>query len=159
MGKYVENNLTKNETIVKKADLNPLALVGSWIFGILFFWLLFIPLFKAIAATIRFNNIELAITNKRVVGKVGVFNTKALDAPLDKIQNVSVSQTLGGKIFNHGIVTVDTAAGKFTFGMIKNADAFKSQLMAQVDQFQEDKLQLQAEKMAAAMSGVINKNA
>ncbi len=158
MSKYVEQNLGRNENIVKKADLNGIALVGKWIFGILFFWLLFIPLIKAIAATVKFFNIELAITNKRVVGKVGVANTSALDAPLDKIQNASVNQKLFGKMFNYGTICIDTAAGKYIFPYVKNADAFKGTLMAQIDQAQEDKMQLQAEKMAAAMAGVINKN-
>ncbi len=157
MGKYVENNLGRGETVIKKADLNPLALLGAWIAGVLFFWLLFIPTIKAIIATIQFFNMELAITNKRVVGKVGVLNTKSLDAPLDKVQNAGVQQTLFGKIFNYGTVTIDTAAGKFSFSFVKNGDAFKGQLMSQIDIFQEEKIQLQAEKMANAMAGAINK--
>ena len=52
MGKYVENNLGKGETIVKKAELNPAALVGAWIFGILFCWLLLIPLFCFVSIVI-----------------------------------------------------------------------------------------------------------
>lgn len=36
MGKYVEQSLGKNEVIVKKAELNALALLSAWIFGILF---------------------------------------------------------------------------------------------------------------------------
>ncbi len=158
MSKYVENNLGKNEVIVKKADRNPIFVVWAWVKGILFFWLLLIPTFKAIGATIRFCNIELAITSKRVIGKAGFANTQAMDAPLNKVQNVSVSQTLAGKLFNYGTVTIDTAAGKYSFGSIKNADAFKGALMAQIDQFDEDRMKQQAEEMAKAMSGVINNN-
>jgi len=157
MSKYVENNLTKNETIVKKADVNGLYLIGVWVVGILFCWLLLIPLIKAIVKTVQFNNIELAITNKRIVGKVGVANTKALDAPLNKIQNVSVTQKLGGKMFNYGTVQIDTAAGKYYFPSIKNADAFKGMIMAQIDQYEEDRIAQQAQQMANAMAGVLNK--
>ena len=157
MGKYVENNLGKNETIVKKANLTPLFLVGAWIKGILFCWLLLIPFFKAIGATIQFCNTELAITNKRVVGKVGVANTKALDAPLNKVQNVSVAQPLLGKIFNYGTVQIDTAAGKFLFPGIAAPDAFKGMLMGQIDQYEEDRVKQQAAEMANAMAGVSNK--
>ena len=158
MGKYVENNLGKNETIIKKADLNGLFLLGKWIVGILFCWLLLIPTIKALVATVRFKNIELAITNKRLVGKVGVANTQALDAPLNKIQNVSVSQGLWGKIFNFGTIRIDTAAGKFEFGAIKNADAFKGMIMAQIDQYEEDRVKQQATEMANAMSAALNAN-
>ncbi len=157
MGKYVENNLGKNETIVKMADKNPLFLVWAWVKGVLFFWLLLIPTFKAIIETVKFSAIELAITNKRIVGKVGVANTNSLDAPLNKIQNVSVEQKLFGKIFNYGTVRIDTAAGKYVFGCIKNADAFKNAIMAQVDQYEEDRVKQQAAEMAKAMAGVLNK--
>ena len=157
MGKYVENNLGRNEVIVKKADLNGLFLFKTWLFGILFCWLLLIPLIKAIAATIKFSHIELAITNKRVIGKVGVFNTKSLDAPLNKIQNTSVTQKLSGKIFNFGTAKINTAAGEYEFIAIKNAEAFKGMLMAQIDQFEEDRLKQQASQMAQAMASAINK--
>lgn len=157
MGKYVENNLGKNETIVKKADLNSLFLLWTWIKGILFCWLLLIPTVKAIIATIRFSRIELAVTNKRIIGKIGVANTQSLDAPLNKIQNVGVKQKFGGKIFNYGDVTITTAAGEFNFGAIKNVNAFKGILMAQIDQFEEDRLKQQADQMARAMSSAIGK--
>lgn len=158
MGNYVENNLGKNESIVKKADLNGLFLLATWLKGILFFWLLFIPLIKAIIATIQFMNMELVITNKRIVGKIGVLNTKSLDAPLNKIQNVSIDQPFFGKIFNFGTVSVNTAAGTFEFVAVKNADAFKGMVLAQIDQYEEDRVKQQAAEMANAMSAAINVN-
>ena len=157
MGTYVETNLGKNETIVKKAELNPIVLVVTWIGAILFCWLLLIPVFKAIVTTLRYFNTELAITNKRVVGKVGVLNTMALDAPLNKIQNVSVSSNVFGKIFNYGTVVVNTASGQFTYVAIKNIDQFKGALMAQIDQAEEDKIKEQAQQMANAMSSAMQK--
>lgn len=157
MGKYVENSLGKNETLVKKAELNALFLLSAWLKGILFFFLLFIPTIKAIVATVKFNHIELAITNKRVIGKTGVANTDSLDAPLNKVQNASVKQTLGGKIFNYGVVQIDTAAGKYVYPCVKNAEAFKGMLMAQIDQYEEDRVKQQAAEMANAMASVMNR--
>ena len=102
MGQYVEQNLNKNEVIVKKAELNPLQLIFAWVFGLLFSWLLLIPVFKAIATTITYLNTELAITNKRIVGKVGFINSNSLDAPLNKVQNVFnfINCTISECIFN-----------------------------------------------------------
>lgn len=154
---YVEKNLGKNEVIVKKADRNALFLVGTWVKGILLCWLLLIPTIKAIAATIRFTHVELAITNKRIVGKVGVFNTMSLDAPLNKIQNVSDKQTFFGKIFNYSTININTAAGEYTFDCIKSGAQFKGMIMAQIDQYEEDRIAQQATQMANAMAGVINK--
>ncbi len=152
---YVEHNLTKNETIVKKADKNPVALVWAWFTGILFCWLLFIPLIKAIKATIAYSRVELAVTNKRVVGRYGIVHTESLDLPLNKVQNVNVKQGMGGKIFNYGTVEISSAAGTMMFGYIKKADAFKNMILAQADQFEEDRMKQQANQMAQAMAGAL----
>ena len=157
MGKYVESNLGKNETVVKKAELNALFLLMTWLKGILFCWLLLIPTIKAIIATVRFCHIELAVTNKRVIGKSGVFNTSSLDAPLNKIQNASVKQKFWGKIFNFGDVRIDTAAGTYNWYGVKNVDNFKGILMSQIDQYEEDRVKQQAQEMASAMASVLNK--
>ena len=155
MANYVENHLGKNEELVKKADLNKLFLLGTWIKGILLCWLLLIPTFKAIIATVKFTHIELGITNKRVIGKVGVANTQSLDAPLNKVQNASVSQPFWGKIFNYGTVQINTAAGEFKFEAIKNAESFKGMLMSQIEQYEEDRVKQQAAEMASAMSAAL----
>lgn len=154
---YVEKNLGKNETIVKIANRNGLFLVGTWIRGILLCWLLLIPVFQAIIRTIQFFNVELAITNKRVIGKVGVLNTSALDAPLNKIQNVGEKQTFWGKIFNFSVITINTAAGEYVFPCIKAGAQFKGMIMSQIDQFEEDRMKQQATEMANAMAQVVNK--
>jgi uncharacterized membrane protein YdbT with pleckstrin-like domain len=155
MSKYVENNLNRNETIVKKASISKLSLIPAWFAGIVFCFLLFIPTIKAIITTIKVFNIELAITSRRVIGKAGVVNSSAMDAPLDKVQNCSVSSGLGGKIFGYGTVVIDTAAGKYIFTMVKQPDNFKKALMAQIEQAQEDKMKQQAEEMAKAMAAAI----
>ena len=155
MGKYVENNLGMNENVIQKAKLTKLFLVGTWIKGFLLCWLLFIPVIKAIIATIRHFKTELAITNKRIVGKVGIINTKALDAPLNKIQNVSVEQKFFGKIFNYGTIKINTAAGIYDFDGVSSPDSFKGNVMNQIEQYEEDKVKQQATEMANAMAGAL----
>ena len=155
MANYVESNLGKNETIVNKCKITNLFLIGTWIKGILFFWVLFIPLIKAIIATVKHFNTELAVTNKRVIGKVGVFNTSTLDAPLNKIQNVSVTQPFFGKIFNFGTVKINTAAGEYLYEGVSSPDTFKGTILAQIDQYEEDRIKQQAAEMAGAMASAI----
>ena len=155
MGKYAEHNLLKSEEMVQEAEKNKLFFLGTWIKGILFCWFFLIPTIRAIAVTIRFTHTELVLTNRRMIGKTGVLNTRSLDAPLDKIQNVAAEQKLLGKIFNYGTVTVHTAAGVFSFDCIKDADAFKNRIMAQIDQYEKDRIEQQAKQMAQAMTGAI----
>jgi len=157
MAKYVDSHLNKNEVIVAKAKLNGLMLLAAWLKGILLCWLLFIPTIKAIAATISFCHIELAITNKRVIGKIGVFKTKTLDAPLNKIQNTSTESKFFGKIFNYGTVKINTAAGEYDFIGVKNVESFKGMIMNQIEEYEEQRLKDQANQMATAMASAINK--
>ncbi|MDE5616358.1 MAG: PH domain-containing protein [Clostridia bacterium] len=158
MSNYVEENLNRNEKIVEKAKLNSLALIPIWISGILFSWLLFIPTIKAIVATVRFKSTELAVTDKRVVGKIGVFKTKSLDAPLNKIQNASVARTFWGRVFNYSTIKISTASESdgFYFGYIKNADAFKGMIMNQIEIYEEERVKEQARQMASAMTSSMN---
>ncbi len=158
MSMYVENQLGKEEIIVNKAKISWCSLIGIWIKGILLCWLLLIPVFKAIFATVGLCCTELAITNKRVVGKYGVIKTNAMDAPLNKIQNVAVNSGLIGKIFNYGTVTITLAAGKYVYLYIKSPDAFKGALSAQIDQYEEDQAKRQASEMAKAMANAMNNN-
>ncbi len=66
MSKYVENNLQKGETIVKKAKI-------TMLFAFMHITnILIIPL---IVRLVKVKNIALAFTNKRIVGKVGVIKT------------------------------------------------------------------------------------
>ena len=173
MGNYVQSNLNNKENIVKQATINKLCLLPAWIGAIIAVvvlsyvtgllaidspaimavYVLFV--LPAVMTTIRVLCIELAITNRRVIGKTGVVNTNAMDAPLDKVQNVSVSRSLWGHIFNYGSVRIDTAAGKYDFKFIKSAEDFKRVLMDQIEQTQEEKMRQQAEEMAKAMSSAM----
>lgn len=150
MGRYVEKNLYEQEFIVEKARRDKWALVGKWIFGILFFWVLLIPLIMAIKETVIFNHTELVLTNKRLIYKSGVFHTKAFDAPLAKIHNVYVETTFWGKVFNTNTIRVTTERGVIV-DRIEHADDFKNTILGQIDQFEESRLVRQANWTAQAM--------
>ncbi len=158
MVKYSEKNLVKDEQIIKTAEKNVVALFWKWFFGILFCWVLLIPTILAIIATIRFLHLELTITNKRIVGKYGVINTKAMDAPVDKIQDVTVSHGLLGKIFNYGTIDIETASNYYSFEFIKNVDAFKNQITSAMDIAAEERSKKQAAEMAQAMAEAMKQN-
>ncbi|MBO5240934.1 MAG: PH domain-containing protein [Clostridia bacterium] len=155
MGNYVEKNLYENELIVEKARRDKWGLIGTWIFGILFCWLLLIPLIIAIKETVVFTRTELVLTNKRIVRKSGVFHTKAFDAPLSKILNVYVETTFWGKVFNTNKIRITTALGVIV-DRIQNADDFKSTILGQIDQFEEARLARQAAWTAQAMASHTN---
>lgn len=131
MSNFLENDLGRNEQVVLVGKLHILTIL-PWHF-------------------IRYATTKLGFTNKRVVGKVGFIKKQSLDAPLNKINNVGVSQGLFGKIFNWGTVEIDTSSGKYYFPCIVKPNEFKNKLMAQVDQFEEDRLTAQAQQLANAI--------
>lgn len=51
-----------------------------------------------------------AVSNFRVIDEFGVININTKESPLDKINNVSYSQTIWGRIFGYGNVEIQTAA-------------------------------------------------
>lgn len=160
MGEYVESNLNRGEKLVMEAKRSKWLLVGVWIKACLFFWVFLIPVVKAIIITIKYHMVELAFTDKRVIGKAGVISTVSMDTSLNKIQNVQVSRNLWGRLFGYGKINISSASVSDDFNIdgIKNAEAFKQALMAQIEQCEQDRIQEQASQMASAMSAALNQN-
>ena len=51
-----------------------------------------------------------AVTSQRVIDESGVLSVRAVDSPLDKIHNVSCSQSLAGRMLGYGTLNIQTAA-------------------------------------------------
>ncbi|MDE6189508.1 MAG: PH domain-containing protein [Clostridia bacterium] len=114
----------------------------------------------AIVKTVNFFKTDLVLTNKRVVGRTGVLKLHTLDAPLNKIQNVSFSCGLFGRIFGFQTVKISTAADVFGFKGVMKANEFKQAVMNQIELYEEERAREQAKEFANAMAGVnsVDKN-
>ncbi len=144
---YAKKNLGKNEKIIKEGRL-------SWacvLVGIIWFP----PILAFFARLLNRFTGELTLTSNRLVGKMGIIKSASLDSKLDKIQSVSVSSGLWGKIFGYGNIEVKTAASTVIFKNIGGAEKLKQLIMAQIDIAQEEKMKEQAAQMAAAMASAI----
>lgn len=130
MSSYLKKKaLGVTETIKIHPRKNPIFLILRWIWGILGCWLFLVPLIKAIAATIRFTHTEYLITDKNVMEKYNVFNTVTNQMPLDKIENVLVTYTFWGKVFNYGNIVFSGANNNpVVFVCVKNAERIKKQI-------------------------------
>lgn len=106
---YVDGILQKDEEVVAKAKVTKLVLIGVWLKGILLCWLFLIPTITAIVQTIAISKIELALTNQRLVGRVGVIRRQIMDSKLDKIQTVQIRETFWERIFGFANISVSTA--------------------------------------------------
>ncbi len=78
---------------------------ARWIFGLGFVAL---ALIVSIMFWMRQRDIWV-VTNQRVIDERGIFSLYSMESPLDKITNVSVSQSLLGRVLCYGLVQIQTA--------------------------------------------------
>lgn len=142
---YVEDNVTKNETLSYRADFSLvikkaslviflitliLAIVMIMLAGTLG-GIFFVPL-AIITLGIYLNNYmyirttELAVTDKRVIGRRGSFSIETIDIPIEKIQNIRVQQDLLSRFYDSGTIIIETG-GKTDLKIVyvKNPYEFK----------------------------------
>lgn len=109
----------------------------------------FFPLIKQLLINVT---THLAITNKRIVGKVGVFKVDAIDFPINKIDNVSYQGTFFGNIFKYYTVKEQSTSAKpREIKAIANAAEFKNAVTDAIDAYAEEARKAQAAEIAAAM--------
>jgi len=141
---YVESNLLPNEKITYQGRLHWIiymlaALVfviailvalggGGWIAGTalgVIAFLLFLP------PWIKASSSEFAITNKRVLIKVGLIRRHSLELLLQKVEGIGVDQGILGRILGYGTITVSGVGGtKEAFPTISNPLEFRRQVQS-----------------------------
>ncbi|MCU0843615.1 MAG: PH domain-containing protein [Spirochaetes bacterium] len=115
MGKYVNSNLTAGEHIVYEATYH---------------WIIFLSL-KAvltlfISPLITFHTSEFAITNKRIIMKVGLIRRRTMELNIPKVESVGVDQSIPGRILGYGSISVvGTGGTKETFDKISKPLEFR----------------------------------
>ena len=78
-------------------------------------WIIFVSLSAIftlwIAPFIYWFTSEFAVTNKRVIIKVGLISRRTLEMNLAKIESVNVNQGILGRILDYGSITVIGTGG------------------------------------------------
>jgi uncharacterized membrane protein YdbT with pleckstrin-like domain len=74
---------------------------------------------------------QIAITNRRIILKRGFIRRHTIEMNMDKVESVDVDQSLLGRLFNYGDITVrGTGEGFERLRMIDAPLKFRSQLPA-----------------------------
>ncbi len=149
---YVDENLLPGERVVYRAHLHPIIYVGPAlvalggaalvVFGLLqdgAFGLLWVGVLLLVVAAIfgtstyvQASSSEFAVTNRRVVIKVGVIRRHTLELLLQQVEGIGVDQTVLGRMLNIGsIVVIGTGGSKEQFTNIANPLEFRHQVQAQ----------------------------
>ena len=124
-----EKTLSNDEEIIMQPQKSKVPLFWKWFFGILFFWVLFIPLIKAIKFNIEFSTTEYAVTNKKVVEKYGWTSIHCDEMRLEKIENVTISQSFWGRMCHFGNVCIQGAnRNNITFTAVKDIENIKKSI-------------------------------
>jgi len=115
MGKYVQENLGKDEQVLYEAKLH---------------WMIFVSLRAIltlfIGPLIASATSEFAVTNKRVVIKVGLISRRTVEMNLSKIESVNVNQSIIGRLLGYGtIIIVGTGGTTETFDTIADPLQFR----------------------------------
>jgi uncharacterized membrane protein YdbT with pleckstrin-like domain len=64
-----------------------------------------------LAAILKRQSSDFAVTNRRVMMKVGVFSTRSVELLLNKVEAIAVNQTLAGRVFGYGDIVVTGSGG------------------------------------------------
>lgn len=81
---------------------------------------------------------EYGVTNKRVLIKTGWISRASLELMLDKVEGVLVDQSIPGRLFDFGSITIiGTGGTKDTFPYIPNPLLFRKMVQEQITLFED----------------------
>ena len=139
--------------------LNTIIMFSSWYYvGPGWIFLSFLNIFTIVGGIwliiryIGYKNNDLILTNKRVFGKCGLISTTQMQSPLSKIDSVSFTNGLVGKLIGYGTVEVATTSSHFKFRFIRDGQTFYNDIFNQLEISQKEKREDDAEAIANAIS-------
>lgn len=120
---YIDDNLLPGEQVVYRATLHPIVFapaVGVVLLGIVISlaWSQIVGLIVGVigvvmgaVALIRYISTEFAVTNRRVIIKVGALGRQSLDVELNRVEGIDVEQSPLGRLFDYGTIGVRGVGG------------------------------------------------
>ncbi|HEY3221740.1 MAG TPA: PH domain-containing protein [Gemmatimonadales bacterium] len=146
---YVDKNLMSGETVVYRGKLTWLVYSLPIVLALLAIAIMFLNvgaglLFLLLAGLVGLvvyisaSSSEFAVTNKRVILKVGWLNRRSVELLLTKVESISVEQGLRGKIFGFGNIVVSGTGGSHEpFKNVDNPFEFRKQVQEQISAVQD----------------------
>jgi uncharacterized membrane protein YdbT with pleckstrin-like domain len=84
---------------------------------------------------------EMAVTNRRVLVKMGILSTRSIEIMLSKIESIRVDQSLAGRLFSFGTIVVRGTGGTpEPFAKIAHPLEFRRQVQEQIDELPESRM-------------------
>lgn len=97
---------------------------------------------------------EIAVTDKRVVGKTGIISMRSTDLHIDKVDNVVISTTFWGRIFHFYTVSIKGSGDGegIPYKGVINANELKNAVNDAIEKHAEQARKAQAAEIAMAMN-------
>jgi uncharacterized membrane protein YdbT with pleckstrin-like domain len=147
---YVDKSLIPNESVVFRTRLHWIVFLWPIVFLIatvvLFYFaffsshsgllyaaegLLVFTIILFLAKYVVYRASEFAVTNKRVIVKIGVMQRRTLELLLTKVEAISVTQSILGQMFGCGTILVTGTGGtKEAFDNISSPLEFRRAVQA-----------------------------
>lgn len=104
------------------------AIYPQAIFGYI---LILIPLIGMVRDILVWSNRQYIVTNRRVIQTSGVLSKEVLDTSLEKVNDVKMTQSFWGRLFNYGDIQILTASelGVDQFRNIGDPVKFKTAML------------------------------
>jgi uncharacterized membrane protein YdbT with pleckstrin-like domain len=152
---YVDSQLLPGETVVYRARLHKLIFAGPVITGTIALILLIVAIqiraelalaagFAVLSglsylwAHVLYAGSEFAVTNKRVIVKVGWIRRRTLETMLSKVEGIGVDQNLLGRLLGFGTIEVTGTGGtKESFKQIARPLEFRRQVQGAISSVDE----------------------
>jgi uncharacterized membrane protein YdbT with pleckstrin-like domain len=138
VGNYVERNLIAGEQVVYETRIHPIIFLSPGAIILVGIGLgvglsppgglvvLACGVLMLIAAWIRQWSGEFAVTNKRVVVKVGFISRRTIEINMPKVESIEVNQGIFARLLNYGtIMVIGTGGTKEPFDLIDDPLAFR----------------------------------
>ena len=119
---YIESNLLPDETVVHRASLHWLVFwkaMLAFVAGLLLLWIepitgavvIAFAIVLAIPPLIARITSEFGVTSKRVIVKAGLIQRRTLELLLRQVESIQVEQSIMGRMFNYGSITLSGTGG------------------------------------------------
>ena len=110
------------------------------------FFLLLVPLAGMLRDFLVWYNRQYIVTNRRVIQSSGVFSKDVVDSSLEKVNDVKLSQSFWGRLFDYGDIEILTASevGANVFRSIGEPIKFKTAMLNAKEQLGYEDEGLQA---------------
>ena len=135
MASYVDSNLMAEEKVLYRAHTSVWALMPLILLGIVLL-IVVVGLFILVWAWIKYKTTEFAVTDRRVIAKSGLISRRTVEMFLDKVESLNVEQSVPGRIFDYGTVTIrGTGATSEPFGEISAPLTLRKHFMDAADAY------------------------